>query len=212
MADLSDTVPRDCFIPQFKEVREEVLATDMAALQHHRPSDVIGVSLYIWDEMVHRGIAKEPFKIAPIINDDMKGIYEFVRDELGAEPVTDVFATRFFNEVDPEMSFVDVTLLQCFPDDIFIADVEFSDNRRPIDGEPAVKGVRNYHGLHIFENFLDRIKALARERGVGRISLMVGGPGLYEVFLRYGFKVSESVMAQMAFENTGMGFPMYLEV
>ncbi|ASR08878.1 hypothetical protein CHY08_18245 [Rhizobium leguminosarum bv. viciae] len=212
MVDLSDTVPREKFIPLFKNVREELVANDIKTLEIHRPNDVIGVSLYIWDEMVHRGIAKEPFKISPIINNDMVGIYDFVREELGNEPVTDVYSTRFFNEIDAAMSFVDVTLLQCFPDDIHIADVEFADNRRPVDNTPPVKGARNYHGLHIFDDFLERLKGVARDRGVGRLSLMVGGPGLYEVFARHGFKVGESVMAQMAFKNTRMGFSMYQDL
>ncbi len=212
MAELSDTVPRDRFIPLFKDVREELIATDIKTLEQQRPSDVIGISLYVWDEMVHRGITDEPFKISPIINNNMVGIYDFIRKELGNEPVTDVYSTRFFNEVDPSMSFVDVTLLQCFPDDIHIADVEFADNRRPVDDAPPVKGTRNYHGLHIFDDFLERLKGVAKGRGVGRLSLMVGGPGLYEVFARHGFKIGESVMAQMAFKNDRMGFSMYQDI
>lgn len=212
MAELSDAVPRDRFIPMFDDVREEIVATDIDALEAHRPNDVVGVSLYVWDEMVHRGVTKEPFKIAPIINSGMVGIYDFVRKELGREPVTDVYSTRFFNEIDPTMSFVDVTLLQCFPDDIHIADVEFADNRRPIDDTAPVKGARNYHGLNIFDDFLERLKGVARDRGAGRLSLMVGGPGLYEVFARHGFKVGDSVMAQMAFETTRVGFSMYQDI
>jgi hypothetical protein len=212
MAELSQAVPRDRFTPLFDQVREEVVATGISDLEVHRPNDVVGISLYVWDEMVHRGVTKEPFKIAPIINNGMVGIYDFVRKELGSEPVTDVYSTRFFNEIDPDMSFVDVTLLQCFPDDIHIADVEFADNRLPVDNTKPVKGAWNYHGLHIFDDFLERLKGVARDRGVGRITLMVGGPGLYEVFARHGFKVGESVMAKMAFENTRMGFSMYQDV
>lgn len=44
--------------------------------------------------MVHREVAKEPFKIAPVINGGMVGIYDFVRKELGREPITDVYTIR----------------------------------------------------------------------------------------------------------------------
>ncbi|SIT58686.1 hypothetical protein BQ8794_570008 [Mesorhizobium prunaredense] len=212
MSKLTNAIPRDKFVPLFKEVREEVLAEDMPTLQRVRPSDVVGVSLFVWDEMVHRKVAEQPFKIAPIINSGMNGIYEFVEKELGRPPVTDVLATRFFNEVNPEMSFVDVTLVQCFPDDIHISDVEFSDNRRPVGGGKPEKGLRNYHGLHIFDDFIERLKAIARDQAVSRLSLVVGGKGLYEVFARHGFQVSETTMAQIAFKRTGVGFSMYMNV
>lgn len=168
--------------------------------------------MFVWDEMAHRGVAKQPFKIAPIVQKNYQGIYEFVQKELKRPPVSDVYAVSYFNDVDPEMSFVDVTLVQCYPDDIHITDVEFADNRHRVGTHQPEKGLRNYRGLHIFGDFIARLSDVARSRNISRISLMVGAKGLYPVFKRHGFEVSDTKMAQMAFKQVGLGFPMVRKV
>lgn len=112
------------------------------------------------------------------------------------------------------MSFVDVSIVRCWPNDIHIADVEFSDNRKPLRGGSKVKGSTNrgYHGLHVFGEFIRRLKATAKEKDIQRISLMAADRELYPVFKRHGFKVSTAKMAQIAFKGAGVGFPMILEV
>jgi hypothetical protein len=108
--------------------------------------------MFIWDEMVHRRLATEPQKIAPIVNNGFKGIAKFVQKELKKVPVTEAYAVSYYNEVDPKDSFVDVSLVRCWPNDIHIADVEFSDNRKPAHAGRKVKSSsrRNYHGLRVW--------------------------------------------------------------
>lgn len=214
MAQLADAIPKDLFVPMFQDVKETILATDWESFQKSRAKDVSGVCLFIWDEMVHRGVTAEPFKIAPIVNNDFKGIAKFVRQELKKWPVTEAYAVSYYNEVDPKNSFVDVSLVRCWPNDIHIADLEFSDNRKPAHAGKKVKSsaLRNYHGLHVFGDFIARLKNVAKEKGIERISLMVAHPDLYEVFRRHGFKVSETNMSKMAFERSRAGFPMILSV
>lgn len=210
MPELADSIPKDLFVPMFQEVKETVLATDWESFQKTRAKDVPGVCLFIWDEMVHRKVAAKPHKIAPIVDDDCNGIADFIRKELRKAPVTDAYAVSYFNEVDPKNSFVDVSLVRCWPNDIHIADVEFSDNRKPAHAGEKEKSSsqRNYHGLHVFGEFLGRLKDVARQKEIERISLMVAHNDLYEVFKRHGFHVSETEMAKFAFENVGVGFPM----
>lgn len=212
MDKLSDAIPEEEISSPFKNVQKKIIASSMSDIKNYRAKDVAAISLFIWDEMVHRGIAKEPFKIAPIINNDFKGIYEFVTKEFGCEPVTDAYAVSYFNELDSEYSFVDATLVQCFPEDIHIADVEFADNRKPLKGKSASKGVRSFHGLHVFSDFISRLKIIAKARDAKRLSLMVADSDLYPVFKRHGFVVSDTQMAQMAFNGPRMGFPMILPV
>lgn len=214
MSDLADVVPKDLFVPLFKHVDEKVLATDWATLQKVKPEHVAGICMFVWDEMVNRKAANNPFKIAPYTENGFKGIAHFVEKELGKPIVTEAYAVSYFNEITPKSSFVDVSLVRCFPNDIHIADVEFSDNRRPLHAGEKLKGstVRDYHGLHIFGEFIDRLQGVAKEKGVERISLMVADAPLYRVFKKYGFEVSKTEMAQMAFKMAGMGFPMILKV
>jgi hypothetical protein len=148
------------------------------------------------------------------VNNSFEGIAEFVEAELGEVPVTEVFAASYFNEIDPNYSFVDVSLVRCWPNDIHIADVEFSDNRKPLHNGKKVKGSlnRNYHGLHVFDDFIERLNDVAKSKGVERISLLVAHEDVYPVFSRHGFKVSTTKMAQVAFNAAHKGFPMIREV
>jgi hypothetical protein len=128
--------------------------------------------------------------------------------------VTEAYAVSYFNEIDPDNSFVDVSLVRCWPNDIHIADIEFSDNRKPVHNGTKIKGSteRNYHGLHVFGDFIARLKDVAREKEAERISLMVAHEDLYPAFSRHGFEVSSTKMAQWAYKNAGVGYPMILQV
>ena len=214
MAELKNAVPVDLFEPMFKKVREKVIATNVSEFLKNKPKQVPSISLFIWDEMVHRGAVPnhERFKIAPIINNEFKGVYKFIKKELGKEPISDIYAVEYFNEVVPNDAFVEVALAQCFPNDIHIIDVEFSDNRRPIGQRDPTREFRTYKGLHVFGEFLDRLREVARGRGIERISLIVAWPPLHNVFIRYGFRVSETEMAQRGHKIAGHGYSMYLPV
>jgi hypothetical protein len=54
MAEFADAVPKDIFGPMFKNVKEEILATDWKSLQSNRPKHIAGICMFIWDEMVDR--------------------------------------------------------------------------------------------------------------------------------------------------------------
>ena len=125
MAELSDAVPKDIFGPMFKHVKEEIAATDWKDLQKNRPKHIAGLCMFIWDEMVDRKAVDNPFKIAPIVNNSFKGIAKFIEAELGTPPVTEAYAA---------------SLVRCWPSDIHIADIEFSDNRKPIGKGKKSKG------------------------------------------------------------------------
>jgi hypothetical protein len=86
-----------------------------------------------------------------------------------------------------------------------------------ITGSRFVKGKkgsaeRNYRGLHVFDDFIERLNDVAKSKGVERISLMVAHAGLYPVFSRHGFVVSRTKMAQIAFKGAGVGYPMIRQV
>jgi hypothetical protein len=212
MSELKDAVPVDVFTPMSGNVREEIIATTIPQFLKKKAKQVPSISLFIWDEMVHRRLVKEPFKIAPIINNDYKGIYEFVQTELGGEPIADVYSVEYFNDIIADESFVDVTLAQSFPEDIHVVDVELSDNRKPIFKSDPTREYRKYAGLHIFDEFIDRLKNVARDRGAKRISLLVAYPSLYKVFTRHGFRVSKTKMSQIAYEQAGRGYAMFLPI
>ena len=85
MPELRDAIPTDVFKPMFKNVSEKIIAKSVPDFIKNKPKQVTLISLFIWDEMVHRGIIPDAdkYKIAPIIHNEFKGIYEFVKHELG---------------------------------------------------------------------------------------------------------------------------------
>ncbi|MDR6816272.1 hypothetical protein J2X76_001426 [Neorhizobium sp. 2083] len=207
MADLKDAIPTDEFHSRFREISETVYATNMGQMARNCPEKMMGISLFIWDEAVHRGLVKQEFKIGPYTKKP-KAIYPFVRSELKFEPVSAAISVSYFNERNPKVSFADVTLVQCYPEDIHIVDVEFSDNSQPLRDADPTREYRNYRGLHVFGTFLDRLLDVARKRDAKRLSLMCAYPPLYEVWKKYGFVMSETKMAKAAYAHNQRGFPM----
>jgi hypothetical protein len=212
MLDLSYALPQDRIEELVPGATTEVIATTVKEWRANKPSQVPVTSLFVWDEMVHRKKAKEPFKIAPYANNHNHkgGIYNFVQKELGASPVSTAYTVAMYRPGETD-SFVDMSLVRCYPGDIHICDVEFSDYSRPVDRNDPTRRHRGWHGLHVFPEFIARLTEVASSQGVERISLMVAYPPLYETFKRYGFEVSQTKIAQQAFA-IGQGFPMLLKV
>jgi hypothetical protein len=209
---LNEVIPAERFAETYAQVCREVLATTVEQWRTRRSKDIPSTMMFIWDEMVHRGIARSPFKVAPIVNSGFKGIYEFIEEELGHSPLSDAFAVEYFNELEPTSSFAEVSLVQCFPNDLHISDVEFSDQRHPLPATHPDRRHRKYKGLHVFEQFLDRLRSVARARGTERISGLVASPPVHHVLARHGFQISDSKMALAAYRRTGQGHAMILRV
>lgn len=212
MAELSDAVSVDLFAPPFADVRRVIDANTVPEFRANCGEKIAGVCMFVWDEMVHRGRVRNPQKIARIVQNDFVGIYSFVQRNLGKAPLTQAHASRFFNEFDQKRSFADVFLARCYPNDIHICDVEFSDNRRRVAADDPTEPFRAYHGLHVFDVFLERLRGIAQQLSAERISLIVAYPPLHAVFSRHGFAVSETTMAQRAFRMAGHGHPMVLNI
>lgn len=212
MLELAHALPKDSIETLVPGATTEIIATTVKDWKAKKPSQVSPLSLFIWDEMVHRGLVKQPFKIAPWTeNADYKdGIYSFVQKELGAAPVTKVFTASMYRPGETA-SFADVSLVRCYPSDIHICDVEFSDYNKPVSEDDPSSKYRGWHGLHVFPEFIERLTEVAKSQGAKRISLMVAHPPLRAVFEKYGFKVSTTEVAQKA-ALIGMGFPMILEL
>lgn len=206
--DLEYSVPREAIEKRVPSARFEVAARNVNEWRAKRPTHVSGACMFIWDEMVDRRAVREAFKIGPIVNNGFKGIYEFVERELGRPPAQGAYVVNAFQD-GVEESFCDVSLVKCYPSDIHICDVEFSDATRPLAPGKRANTLRKYHGLHVFGEFLDRLVEVGRSQSLERLSLLVAEPPLYSVFKKYGFKPGTTQMAQIAFK-TGQGFPMIL--
>lgn len=212
MLDLSYALPKESAEALVPGATTVVIATTVKDWRASKPAEVPVTSLFIWDEMVDRKRVKDPFKIAPFANNHNHkgGIYSFVQKELGSAPVTDAYSVSMFRPGEAE-SFADVSLVRCYPKDIHICNVEFSDYSKPLDSNDPTAEYRGWRGLHVFPEFIARLTDVSRSQGVERISLMVAYPPLFKTFQNYGFEVSTTEMSQRAFA-VGQGFPMILKV
>lgn len=205
--DFSDALPAEKIKTKVGEFKTRVVATNVKQWRIHRKKDVSNTVMSIWDEMVHRGKVREPMAVSPIVQNDFKGIYEFVGQYLGAAPIRSAYAVELFDSFRPDYAFTEISLVHCLPNAIHIADVEFSDTRRPVEGQQ-----RDFHGLGVFDEFLDRLKQIGREKDAERITLVVAYPPLHEVFLRHGFQLNETEVSRSGFDRSGHGHSMFVDL
>jgi hypothetical protein len=212
MVELAHALPKETIEAMVPGAEIKVVATNVKEWKATKPAQLSPLSLFVWDEMVHRGRVKQPFKIAPYTeNADYKdGIYSFVQKELGVAPVTKVYAASMYRPGET-LSFADVSIVRCWPSDLHICDVEFSDFDKPIAEDDPTSRYRGWHGLHVFPEFLERLIEVAKFEDVKRISLTAAHPPLRQTFEKYGFEVSPTKVAQRA-AKIGMGFPMILQL
>jgi hypothetical protein len=212
MLNFSYALPKDKIETLVPGATTEIIATTVKDWRANKPSQVPVTSLFIWDEMVNHKKVREPFKIAPYANNHNHkgGIYAFVQKELGAAPVTAAYTVAMYRPGET-VSFTDMSLVRCYPNDIHICDIEFSDYSKPLGPNDPTVEYRGWHGLHVFPEFIARLIEVAKSQEVERLSLMVAHPPLLKTFQKYGFEVSQTQIAQQAFA-LGQGFPMILKV
>jgi hypothetical protein len=205
--DFADAIPLDAIKAKVGNVKVDVVAKNVKAWRKARAKDVNNTLMSIWDEMVHRGKVKDPMAVSPIVQDGFKGLYEFLQKELAATPILSAYGAELYDEHLPDYAFGEVSLVHCLPNAIHIADVQFSDTRRPCD-EPF----RGFKGLGVFGEFVENLKQVGRDKNVERLTLVVAYPPLHKVFERHGFKLNETEVSRFGFENSGHGHSMYLDL
>ncbi|PDS95477.1 hypothetical protein CO659_22815 [Rhizobium sp. S9] len=205
--DFSDAIPVEAIKAKVGHFTPHVVATNVKQWRKNRAKDVNNTLMSIWDEMVHRGKVREPMAISPIVQDDFKGIYEFVGAYLAAAPIRSAYAIELFDSFRPDYAFTEVSLVHCLPNAIHIADVEFSDTRRSVGGQ-----YRGFRGLGVFNEFIDRLKQVGRDKDAERITLVVAYPPLHDVFVSHGFQLNDTEVSRFGFERSGHGHSMFIDL
>jgi len=209
--ELRDALPLEAIASLFPEAREEVLADSVAALRTNLPDRIPAVGLFVWDEMAFRGDTARPEAMQEVYPHRAERMFAFVARELGRPPITDAYYAHWYNALSDEDPFITIELCQCYPSDIHIADIVFADLSRPAHDDSEISP-REYRGLGLFAEFLDRLRQVARSRGLERISLVAASPAAHSFFSKHGFVVSPTLVGRSAFEELGHSHPMYLMV
>lgn len=205
--DFADAIPLDAIKAKVGDFKSRTVATNVKQWRENRAKDINNTLMSIWDEMVHRGKVQEAMAISPIVQNGFRGIYEFVGTYLGATPIRSAYAVELFDSFRPDYAFTEISLVHCLPNAIHIADVEFSDTRRPVEGQD-----RDFRGLGVFEDFLDRLKQVGIAKDAERITLVVAYPPLHDVFVRHGFQLNDTKVSRFGFEKSGHGHSMFIDL
>lgn len=216
---LSDAVLRAEFTNLFGEYEERTIASDVAG---YLKADIDSASvalLYVWDEMVHRGLVPNPRDMARYYPDHRNRIYAFIRETLGKESFKDAWSAEFYNRHsrqsyfgrDTIFPFAQFEIVHCYPNDIHIADVALLDLTRPVR-DMTHAAPRSHAGLHLFPKFLAGLRKVALSKNATRISLVAASPSAATVFSRYDFIASEAPASAYASQFVGHGHAMILLV
>lgn len=196
MMELSETLPRAAIAAKIGEYEERIGFTDADTFIRNDKDSMSSVGLYVWDQMVARNVANDPRALAAVYPNRLDKMFQFIKRELRKDWITDAFTTKLFSPVLPDYSFVDLEIVQCYPGDIHLLDLEFSDVRRPLNKPSVGVGARGYHGLGVFGDFLDNVKQLARQRGLDRIAygcFTRSAPSVFPVWVRRWRRCAGSV-------------------
>ena len=205
---LRDALPLDTIAARFPNAREVVLADSIATLRANLQERISPVGLFVWDEMAYRGDTKKPDKMQKVYPYHSERMFPFLTKELGRVPISDAYYAKWYDG-DGDAPFIDIELCQCYPSDLHIADVVFADLSRPAKDKSEI-APRHHRGLGIFDEFLERLRGVARDRGLERISLVAASPAAHEFFSKRGFEVSPTLVGQTAFNSLGYSHPMIL--
>lgn len=209
---LSDAVPREAIEAKIGPFTEKVGFTEADSFIRNDKEHMSTLGLYVWDQMVARGDAKQPWALAAVYPHRLDKMAQFIKRELRRAWVTDSFTTKLYSSILPDYSFADIELHECYPGDLHIGDIEFSDVSRPLAKPSDGIGAREFHGLRVFGDFLDGVTQVAKSRGLDRISLIAGSPHAHDVFTRYGFKVGDGHGAEYAYRSKGFSHGMLLTI
>jgi hypothetical protein len=208
---LADAVPDDAIARIFPSAQKTLVTVDPTEFRKIRADYVPLLCQFIWHEMVRHGIACEPYGIGSVWDESAEVIHAFVRQQLQDEPILDALVVEYRNGF-AYIPFAQVSIVRCFPNDLHICDVQFSDNRSYIDVKDPARRLRDHRGLHVFGEFLDRLIAVAKASEVDRISLICRTPALHQVFERYGFQLNDTAIAKLAQSWFGCGHSMILRI
>ena len=216
---LSDAIPRDHFKGMFDVVEEIVTAHDRDSFYETNADGASTVNLFMWDEAVHRGLAKNGEEMRKFHPHDLNKAYRLTKSRINREPFKEVYCAEFYNEHSDQevfgkrtsLPFAQIDLVRCYPDDIHISDVTLLDLTKPIHDQSAI-APRTHRGLHVFPILLEGLMEVAKANNVKRISLVAASRAAHEAFSRYGFQPTETEVSQYAFRNFGRSHAMALNV
>jgi GNAT superfamily N-acetyltransferase len=168
-----------------------------------------GMALSIWNRVVSfRTDAVDPQAIAKWVRTEDPRLHQRIERIIGKRVIQDLYYGHAKLDVNGEaLTVAEATVACVYPNDLHIADVEFSNPHQPIPEAERLYQYQHYRGLGLLSSFLQAAEAAAKRMGCRNLTLTAADGGLMDMFAGYGFHVEESWIGQQAHQS-GFGFPM----
>ncbi len=213
--ELRDILPRDDIAARVDEgvLFSEFTNREMDEICSRKTKSMldVGSSIGYRLKLLNPGLNLEQFSGA--FDGDDPYLFSYIATVVGARTLLDVHYWHVELEDDsPDYRTVSEFLVAvCSPNVLHIADLEFSNPRRPIALAQRSRLMTRYKGLGLLGALTDRCIAFAGEKRLDAICLTPAAHDLVPVFEAVGFVLDDNALAQQMRE-AGMPGPMSLRV
>ena len=187
---------------------------ELSKLVKKEPMMMFEMSLSVWNRIIQFKLKDvNPNALSDYIDKQDPMIYREI-SRIICEPV---FYEVLFFELkinDPKLRYNcihEITVGRVFPNDIHLADIEFTNPYEPIPKFLAKSPNQIFKGLGLLGQQIDRLVEYAKKNNCGFVTLTASSINEYELFKKYGFQLEDSDIAEIGLKS-GSGIPMDLKI
>jgi hypothetical protein len=209
---LENILPRERILERFPDANEQIIGRNLRQLEAEQPDKMHAMALHQWDRITRWGpVHVDMFSIAPYADGERNGTVKFVSNKIGKPLIQDVVYQHFtVMRQAEEFTVAEFMLAQLYPNELHLADIEFSNPDRPL-AEPLPQ--QGFEGLGLLKHTMPRIVDTGIELGCRAITLTAANARIRSIFERYGFTVSDTHAGRAAIaEGFEIGVPLELRL
>ncbi|MCG8051883.1 MAG: hypothetical protein JAZ15_11785 [Candidatus Thiodiazotropha endolucinida] len=174
------------------------------------PNTLFEIGAQAWMLYVESGAKVDPYILSYDFDNSNPFLFEKVGKIIKRKIIQDIsFSYVKVNDISLERNTCCLLhLCRMWPNDLFIADVEFSNPYQTVSTEEQKYQFHEYRSLGLFSNHFERMIQFARSNHIGRITLSTATNDQISYFEKYGFVIENNNFAKQA-KELGLGVPMY---
>lgn len=187
----------------------EFFLSDFKKIRQMKPNSIFEIAGFIWDQFVSLNEKVNPMKYMRFFQKQNPDLIDLLKNDLKGEPVHDAYYV-LSEIVDDSLSYSTISeflVLQIFPNFLHLSDIKFSNPYKPV--KPGLKKLpfQKYEGLGLLKTLLLNSENYAKSMKIPCVSLTAATRDHFNLFERYGFKLAETAVGELAYEG-GKGIPM----
>lgn len=191
---------------------EQYDVSDIDVLKDISPNILFEIGAHAWMHYVVSGIDVNPLELSNNFEANNPLIYRKIENVMKEKIIQDLsFSYAKLNDESLEKNICcQLLLCRMHPNDLFIADVEFSNPYQPVPNSEQRYQFHEYRSLGLFKKHLENMKEYCNENQIERITLTTASNDQIPYFEEHGFLVEDNDFARQSRE-IGHSVPMYLK-